>query len=154
MHFSRDGRSAPKGRDRGNFVCLADAVDFGCFVFEVVGVRRQFAARRGTPRTGVRIPIVERRSRSSSSHPRTGFEERLRQNPGLIAVETESVCVVGPVGDGVLREFAGEMSGPNSPLKEIDTLRSALEIASAPSPSSVFVLNCTLLGTPEHFDIL
>lgn len=43
VHFSRDGRSAPKGRDRGNFVCLADAVDFGCFVVEVVGVRR------GTP---------------------------------------------------------------------------------------------------------
>ena len=48
MHFW-DGRSAPKGRDRGNFVCLADAVDFGCFVVEVVGVRRQVAARRGTP---------------------------------------------------------------------------------------------------------
>lgn len=72
----------------------------------------------------------------------------------MIAVETESVRVVGPVGDGVLREFAGEMSGPNSPLRESDTLRSALEIASAPSPSSVFVLNCTLLGMPEHFDIL
>ena len=49
VHFSRDGRNAPKGRDRGNFVCLADAVDFGCFVVEVVGVRRQVAARRGTP---------------------------------------------------------------------------------------------------------